>query len=68
MTAVDQSLARISGRVTAIIEAIDRGEDPAPLVARLNQATPWEQAALGLAATLDHNERMAAADEHSVTG
>ena len=64
---LDQSWERIAGRVTAVMESIDRGEDPQPAIAQLNQSIPWELAQAGLAATLDAIDRTREADGERLT-
>ena len=62
MTRLDQSWERMTGRVSAVIDAIDRGEDPQPAIDRLNASIPWESVQAGIAATLDAIDRTREAD------
>lgn len=63
MSRLDQSWERIAGRVNAVIDAIDRGEDPQPAIKAMHDAAAWETAAIGLAATRDAIERTREADD-----
>ena len=57
-----KSSERLDRMVTSILDAIEAGEDHAPLVARLEKAQPWLIAEMGMEATQDSINRTLEAD------
>lgn len=54
---------RLNRMVTGILDAIEKGEDPQPLIDRLSKAQPWLIAQMGMEYGEDSIKRTKEADD-----
>lgn len=59
---------RLERMVAGILDAIEAGDDPQPLVARLAKAQPWLIAQMGMEYTEQAVQRVREADERISNG
>lgn len=62
------SYERLTRMVTGILDAIEAGDDPQPLLARLSKAQPWLIAQMGMEYSDQAIQRTIDADERIGTG
>lgn len=63
MSRVDDVLTRMFERTQKILEVIDSGGDPLPLISRMDGSAPWELLSIQQASALDILEAEREADE-----
>lgn len=44
---LDSAMDRVFGRVERVLQAIEAGEDPEPVVREMDRAAPWDLVAVG---------------------